>query len=337
VKAWTVTTTGPYDGHRYFIRESVSGNPDTAQTYDLGNGSFSHVDQRTIIDAGFLELTRLGELPANDPDVQTSLRVVDSILMSQTSSGPGWHRYGIRANGSSDGYGDCFVPDPTHCAPNGAPWFGPGAGSGHLWPLLGDERAEHELQTGDRPAATALGIDLQRMSWGVGMLPEQVWEDPYVPASPYGANPATASIGFFNGQAAGSAGPLVWAQASYIRLIRDLQTSSLLDQPAITRTRYVDNGPPVRLPLTITAPRPNSTTTASTTVVSGTTTSGAEVDVAASQPGSAANTTVVCHTVAAQGKFQCSIPTPPGKTVITATATAGPHATGWGQEMVSGK
>jgi len=30
-----------------------------------------------VIDAGFLELTRLGELPASDPDVLRSLNVVD--------------------------------------------------------------------------------------------------------------------------------------------------------------------------------------------------------------------------------------------------------------------
>ncbi len=38
------------------------------------------VDQRRIIDAGFLELTRLGELSASDSDVKASLGVVDSVL-----------------------------------------------------------------------------------------------------------------------------------------------------------------------------------------------------------------------------------------------------------------
>ena len=63
MKKWTVTSTGPYGTGRYFIRLAVTGHPDTAETYDLGNGSLPGVDQRKVIDAGFLELTRLGELP----------------------------------------------------------------------------------------------------------------------------------------------------------------------------------------------------------------------------------------------------------------------------------
>ena len=217
VKRWTVTTTGP-DGPRYFIRESVDGDPNTAQTYDLGNGSLSHVDQRSIIDAGFLELTRMGELSARDPDVRASLPVVDSVLESQTASGPGWHRYGITADGATDGYGDCYVPDPTTCSPTGEPWFTHAVGSGHLWPLLTGERAEQDLQSGDRAAASGLAVDFQRMAWGLGYVPEQVWEDPDTPASPFGADPTTASIGFSNGKAAGSAAPLIWGQAQYLRL-----------------------------------------------------------------------------------------------------------------------
>ena len=147
VKRWTVTSTGPYGDGRYFIRLSPTGHPNTAETYDLGNGSQASVDQRKVIDAGFLELTRLGELPASDPDVQASLKVVDSVIESQTASGPGWHRYGIQASGSSDGYGDCYVPDLTDCSPTGAPWFPTATGSGHLWPLLDGERAEQDLQT----------------------------------------------------------------------------------------------------------------------------------------------------------------------------------------------
>ena len=84
---------------------------------------------------------------------------------------------------------------------------------------------------------------MDRMSWGIGLMPEQVWEDPDIPAAPYGSNPATASIGFVDGKAAGSATPLIWAEGQYVRLIRDLQTGTLTDQPAITRDRYVTGRP----------------------------------------------------------------------------------------------
>ncbi len=336
VKRWTVTTTGP-DGPRYFIRESVDGDPNTAQTYDLGNGSLSDVDQRSIIDAGFLELTRLGELSARDPDVQASLHVVDSVLESQTASGPGWHRYGIKADGATDGYGDCYVPDPTSCSPTGEPWFTHAVGSGHLWPLLTGERAEQDLQAGDRAAASRLAVDFQRMTWGLGYVPEQVWEDPDTPASPFGADPTTASIGFSNGKAAGSAAPLIWGQAQYLRLVLDLQAGTLLDQPQITRARYLDPAAPANVPVTIASPADGATVTGASTVVTGTTTPGAVVDVAAGQPGSPANTSTVVATVAdSNGAYSATIPTPSGTTIITAAATVGADATGWAQESVTG-
>jgi GH15 family glucan-1,4-alpha-glucosidase len=276
VKKWTVTTNGPYGTGRYFIRLSVTGHPDTAETYDLGNGSLPAVDQRRVIDAGFLELTRLGELPASDPDVLRSLRVVDSVIGSQTSSGPGWHRYGIKASGATDGYGDCYVPDPTDCSPSGAPWFPTAKGSGHLWPILDGERAEQDLQTGSAGAAASLLRTMQSMTSGLGMVPEQAWEDPALAASAYGADPATASIGFANGKPAGSASPLIWAQAQYLRLVTDLGSGSLGDQPGIVADRYVRHAPPKVLPVTVTA-----TVSGSQITVSGTAPAGSTVVISA--------------------------------------------------------
>jgi glucoamylase len=336
VKQWTVTTTGP-DGPRYFIRESMHGDPNNGDTYDLGNGSLSNVDQRSIIDAGFLELTRMGELSAHDPDVQASLKVVDSVLESQTASGPGWHRYGIKATGSTDGYGDCYVPDPTTCSPTGEGWFTHAVGSGHLWPLLTGERAEQDLQSGDRATASSLAVDFQRMTWGLGYVPEQVWEDPDTPASPFGADPTTASIGFTNGKAAGSAAPLIWGQAQYLRLITDLQSGTLGDQPQITRARYLSPSAPTAVPLTISSPAPGSTVTSASTVVTGTTTPGALVDVDAGQPGAPTNPSTVAATIAdSHGAFTATVPTPAGATVITVASTVGGHATGWAQVSVTG-
>ena len=53
---------------------------------------------------------------------------------------------------------------------------------------------------------------------GVGLIPEQAWENADLPASPYGTPPECASIGFQNGKAAGSASPLTWSEAQFVRL-----------------------------------------------------------------------------------------------------------------------
>jgi glucoamylase len=180
-------------------------------------------------------------------------------------------------------------------------------------------------------------MTLQRMTWGLGYVPEQVWEDPGVPASPYGSDPTTASIGFFNGKAAGSAAPLIWGQAQYLRLVRDLATRSVLDQPLITRARYLGrDGAPAMEPIEISAPAPGTTATGATTVVSGTTAPGATVTVSSGQPGSSADSVQVARTVAgSDGGLHVAVPTPPGSDLITATATARGH-TGWTQVTVNG-
>src|SRR6201999_2111344 len=85
VKNWDVTTTGPY-APAYFIRLSKTGDPNAAISYSLGNGGPT-VDQRSVIDAGFLELVRLGILPATDPDIEASVGVVDSHISVTTPSG----------------------------------------------------------------------------------------------------------------------------------------------------------------------------------------------------------------------------------------------------------
>ena len=165
VVQWTVTTTGPYDAPRYFIRLSRSGDPNTAESYNLGNGSIT-ADQRAVVDAGFLELTRLGVLAPDDPDVLASLDVVDDVIRVETATGTGFYRYGTAPAGAEDGYGDCFEPDPTSCAPSGRPWPTGNAGSGHFWPVLSGERAEHAIELGD--SATALGLRAESARGRVG-------------------------------------------------------------------------------------------------------------------------------------------------------------------------
>ncbi|HEV2256741.1 MAG TPA: glucodextranase DOMON-like domain-containing protein [Streptosporangiaceae bacterium] len=331
IKTWTVTTTGP-DGPRYFIRLSKTGDPNAAITYGLGNGGPT-LDQRAVIDGGFQELTRLGELPVSDPDIQASLTVLDKQISVKTPSGTGYYRYGNdAAKGSADGYGDCFQPSQTSCPTTGAPWPPTDTGTGHLWPNLSGERAESDLAAGDPAKATALLQAIMNFSSGVGLVPEQAWEDPNLPASPIVSDPATASIGFTDGKAAGSASPLTWAQAQELRLILSLGTGRNVDTPAVTTDRYVKNGPPATLNVSITAPAPGTTLAASSTTVTGTTTPGAQVSVASDDTTTGAPASVTSTTAAADGSFAATVPVSFGSNVITVSATAaGGRSTGYAQ------
>ncbi len=331
IKGWTVTTTGPY-APRYFIRLSKTGDPNAAIIYNLGNGG-PDADQRAVVDAGFQELTRLGELPANDPDVLASLPVVDQTIRVQTNSGPGIYRYGTSTPGTEDGYGDCYVPDPTNCSPDGKPWPTGNVGSGHYWPVLSGERAEQQLQTGDRSGAAALLVAMNQSTSGVGMMPEQSWENPDLAASPFGADPTVASIGFVNGKPAGSSSPLTWAQAQQARLVLALGAGRPLEQPSIVRDRYVRSGPPGMLPVTVTSPADNATVNAATVTVTGTTAPGATVDIQSTATDTGGATTVTTVRASGSGAFSATVPAPFGTSVITVAATKG-NATGYARRTV---
>jgi len=334
IKGWTVTTTGPY-APRYFIRLSKTGDPNAAITYNLGNGGPTD-DQRRIVDAGFQELTRLGALPANDPDVLASLPVVDATIRTQTNSGIGFYRYGTDQVGTEDGYGDCFVADPTNCSPDGKPWPTGNVGSGHYWPVLSGERAEQQLQTGDRSTATALLLAMNNSTSGIGMMPEQSWENPDLAASPFGSDPTAASIGFVNGKPAGSSSPLTWAQAQQARLILALGAGRPLEQPSIVSDRYVRSGPPGTLPVTITAPADGATVDTQTVTVTGTTTPGATVDIQSTATDTGGATTVVTVKADGGGAFSATVPAPFGTSVVTVAATLG-NATGYARRTVIGE
>ncbi|SEF78393.1 glucoamylase [Nonomuraea solani] len=329
IKAWTVTTTGPY-APRYFLRLSRTGDPNAAVEYNLGNGGPTE-DQRRVVDAGFLELTRLGILPPDDPDVLASLPVVDRVIRRTTAKGDGWYRYGSGTPGTEDGYGDCHEPDPTACAPSGKPWPTGNSGSGHLWPVLAGERAEQALQTRDPGTAATLLGTMRAMASGTGLIPEQSWENADLPASPYGTDPATASIGLRDGGPAGSASPLTWAQAQVVRLILSLGGTRPVEQPDVVRRRYATM--PQAAPLTVTAP-PDATGTEA--AVEGTTVPGARVDLAATPIDTGAPTQVVSVRAAANGAFTARAPVSFGEIAITVTATAPDGRTGYARRTVIG-
>jgi glucoamylase len=318
IKGWTVTTNGPLSAQRYFIRLSKTGDPNAAISYNLGNGGPT-LDQRAVIDAGFLELVRLGELSASDPDVARSLPIVDATIGSTTASGPGWHRY------NGDGYGDR--------GSDGRPWAPSGQGTGHLWPVLSAERGEQKLATGDAGGAASLLVGMSAFSSGIGLVPEQDWELPNLAASPFGTDPTVASIGFANGGAAGSASPLTWSAASFVRLAADLAAGRNVALPAVTSERYVKHVQG-STPLVVTSPADGASVGASPVTVTGTTAPGNAVYVAATNTDTNSATTAASTTAGANGAFSVAVAVTGGTNVLNVVAVSPSGDTGHVQRIV---
>ncbi|KFZ82142.1 glucoamylase [Amycolatopsis sp. MJM2582] len=205
VSAWTFTTSGPLGDGRYFHRIDGNGNPNDGQNVFLQNGGGNH-DERAIIDAGFLDLVRLGVKPAADPDVAASLSEVDSTLKVDTPNGPMWYRY------NHDGYGETA---------SGGPYTG--AGVGRLWPLLTGERGEYELANG-RSATTHLATMAASANAGF-LIPEQVWDRP-------------SAAGFTFGEGTGAATPLAWSMAQFVRLAHSIDAGAPVETPSVVKQRY---------------------------------------------------------------------------------------------------
>ena len=89
ILATTVTDDGPLSSQPYFIRLARTVTRTQPYSYTLGNGDPTSYDQRSVVDQGFLELTRLGELPASNPLVTNSLAVAAS---AHRRPDPVWHR-----------------------------------------------------------------------------------------------------------------------------------------------------------------------------------------------------------------------------------------------------
>ncbi len=310
IKDWTVTTNGPRSPDPYFIRLSKTGDPNAAISYNLGNGGPT-LDQREVIDAGFLELARLGVLSRRDPDLLRSLPVVDATIRRETDSGVGFLRY------NGDGYGDR--------SSDGRPWAPHGVGNGHLWPVLAGERGQWELDTGDLGAAVERLESMRNMSSGVGLIAEQAWEHPDLARSPFGSDPTLASIGFENGKPAGSASALTWSAGQFVRLMLDVSAGRVLDRPRYTLRRYVRRTQR-ETPLTVTSPADNSAV-GNTVEVAGTSAPGNSIAVAASNLDDNTSTTVHTTTAGPDGPFSLTVPLTGGTYVLNIVATSPSGAT----------
>ncbi len=164
-----------------------------------------------IISPDFLALVRFGLRAPDDPRILNTIKVVDAVLRVKLPQGPCWYRY------NGDGYGE---------HEDGSPFDGTGVG--RPWPLLAGERAHYELAAGRKDTAEALLSVLERSTDESGLIPEQVWDQADIPA-----------LELFRGQSTGSARPLVWAHAEYIKLRRSLRDGKIFDQPLQPVQRYV--------------------------------------------------------------------------------------------------
>jgi glucoamylase len=220
LKGWTATATGPYSSKPYFLRLSKDGKPNLGTTYSIGDSGPSAADQRTVVDPSFLELVRLGVLPANDPTILNSVQVVDRQLSYDTGRGRFWHR------ASFDGYGETLTGDPWILGAPADSFITRGRG----WPLLNGERGEYYLEAGQSSAAQAQLATMARTSNSGYLLPEQVWDN-QLPSGRPGFEPGTPTL---------SATPLAWTHAQYIRLARDIAAGRVVEQPAAVASRYAD-------------------------------------------------------------------------------------------------
>ena len=197
----------------YYVRVAPPPGPDGASQL----GSILAIKNRQCdpnipaneqVATDFLQLVRLGLRDPHDPLITQTVKVIDAELKTDTPNGPVWHRY------NGDGYGE-------HA--DGSAFDGTGFGRG--WPLLAGERGHYELVAGRDPLPLLLAMT--KMSGRCGMLPEQVWDS--APIADKCLQP---------GRPSGSAMPLVWAHAEFVKLVASRALGRPFDRPECVWQRY---------------------------------------------------------------------------------------------------
>jgi glucoamylase len=240
IEKWTVTTNGKYGDGNYYLRITQKGTPNAGDKIDLGNGA-GLFDEREIVDAGFLELVRLGIKSPDDPLIVKSLKVIDDVIRVKTPNGDGFYRY------NHDGYGEMD---------DGRRWNFDGkyTGKGRLWALLSGERGQFELALSNyfkqipelpmsrkptwmvhRERAVSRLETMSKFANEGLMIPEQIWDKAETPKNV--DKQFVPELKF--GEGTGSATPLAWSMAQFIRLAVNLQEGRNLDTPKVVYDRYV--------------------------------------------------------------------------------------------------
>ncbi|MCB8987267.1 MAG: glucan 1,4-alpha-glucosidase [Ardenticatenaceae bacterium] len=205
-----------YEVEGYYVRIAP---PETADAASPANG-FVPIKNRPpgesqhpaaeIVSPDALALVRFGLRAADDPRILNTVKIIDALLKTETPNGPAWRRY------NADGYGE-------HA--DGAPFDG--VGIGRPWPLLTGERAHYELTAGRPQAAQRLRQAMTRFANKGCLISEQIWDAADIPENE-----------LFCGRPSGSAMPLVWAHAEYVKLCRSLADGRVFDMPPQTQQRY---------------------------------------------------------------------------------------------------
>lgn len=211
LEKWTATSTGDYGDGSYYLRLSDNDNPNDGAKIEINSGGGVY-DEREIVDAGFFELVRLGIRRPDDPLVLKSVQIIDKLLKVTTPFGDAYYRY------NHDAYGE---------RSDGQPYDGR-SGQGRLWTLLTGERGEYELARGNTTAAAEKLDALMRFGNDVLMIPEQVWDRDQGPAR---------ELQF--GRGTGSATPLAWSLAQFIRLAINIKAGRNLETPRAVAERYL--------------------------------------------------------------------------------------------------
>ena len=166
------------------------------------------VNEVICVDA--LALVRFGLRAPDDEKILNTIKLIDATLKVETPFGSCWHRY------TKDGYGEDEHGNPYD-----------GKGIGRAWPLLTGERAHYEIAAGNFNEAKKLMRAMEAFA-NNGLLPEQIWDTDDIPDKK-----------LFFGRPSGSAMPLTWAHAEYIKLCASVKEKKVFDMPHQTQERYI--------------------------------------------------------------------------------------------------
>ncbi len=192
IEDWLYSVDGPLCEDReidgYFVRLGCIDTLDARGRVDVRNRADGAIELESLISCDFLALVRFGLRDPHDPRIINTVKLIDELLAVQLPTGVAYRRY------NGDGYGEHDDGQPFD-----------GTGVGRPWPLLAGERGHYAAQAGE-PYERYLD-SMMAMTGAGNLLPEQVWDA------------AAIDERFLTpGHPTGSAMPLAWAHAEFIKL-----------------------------------------------------------------------------------------------------------------------